>query len=222
MNNKINHRLSRNVALIAVVAAALSILGGSSAIAGKLITGKQIKNSTITSGDVRNATLTGSDVKNGSIRKIDLHDDAKAALKGATGETGDHGPMATAQNPNNSMTDSTTMVDVNNMATSIAVPSGATKILVDFSAECSITHASEGRTLYAQVVVDGAVTPVGNQALCRNLPSDPDVQLYVGASMQRVIDVAPGTHEVKVQFRASGADATARLDEAVLSVQTGR
>lgn len=217
MNSKI-----QNLSLIVATAVIISVLGAGSAVAGKLITGKNIKNSSITSSDIKNNSLQGSDIKNGSVRNADLHADAKAALQGPKGDTGDHGPLASAQNPNNATTDSTTMVDANNLVTTIDVPTGATKLLVDFSAECSITHATESRVLYAQIVVDGNVTTVGNQALCRNIDSDPAYQLYVGASMQRVVEVAPGSHEVKVQFRASGADATARLDEGVLTVQTGR
>ena len=223
MNTKsIINRLTKNAGLIAVIAVVVSAVGGGTAVAGKLITGKNIKNSSITSGDIRNNSLTSSDIKNGSVRSADLHSDAKATLQGPKGDQGDHGPLASAQNENNSMTESTTFIDVNNMTTTVEVPAGATKLLVNYSAECSITHATDSRIVYARITVDGVETPVASQALCRNLDNDPTYQLYVGASMQRVVDVAPGTHEVKVQFRASGADATARLDESVLSVLTGR
>ena len=74
---------------------ALFVAGAGTATAAKLITGKQIENSSITSKDLRNSSITSSDVKNGSL----LRKDFKSAqlprgpqgLPGADGRAGRDG-----------------------------------------------------------------------------------------------------------------------------------
>jgi hypothetical protein len=56
------------------------------AVAAKLITGKQIANNSI----------AGADVKNGSLQSKDLSAKARAALKGAAGPQGAQGPAGPA------------------------------------------------------------------------------------------------------------------------------
>lgn len=58
-------------AVAALVAVAVVASGGTS-VAAKLITSKDIKNSTITSKDIKNSTITGGDVKDGSLSRADL------------------------------------------------------------------------------------------------------------------------------------------------------
>ena len=65
------------VALVALFAAC-----SGTAVAAKLITGKQIANNTV----------TGADVKKGSLQATDLSGKARAALQGATGAQGPAGP----------------------------------------------------------------------------------------------------------------------------------
>ena len=60
--------------VLAVAVVLLSIAG--SATAAKLITGKQIKNSSIASVDIKNGTVSSKDVKNGSVTGTDLKDDS--------------------------------------------------------------------------------------------------------------------------------------------------
>lgn len=213
--------LTSKTALIAVIALVVCAVGGGTAVAGKLITGKNVKNSSLTGADIKSSSITSSDIKNGSVGTNDLSSAAKSTIKGEKGDPGTHGPLAYAQYENNTQTDSTSFVPVTNMVTQVNVPANASKVLIDFSAECSITHASAKRTMYVQILVDGVATTVGSQAFCSNVPGSPDDQLYMGSSMQRVQEVTPGVHTVEVQFRASGADATAKLDETTLSVQTG-
>lgn len=59
----------------------LVLVLGDTATAAKLITGKQIKNS----------SLTGADIKNGSVGPVDLSAAAKSATKGIAGPAGPTG-----------------------------------------------------------------------------------------------------------------------------------
>jgi len=70
--------------IVAVLALVLAL--GGTATAAKLITGKQIKNS----------SLTGADLKNGSVGPADLSSAAKSATKGAAGPAGPAGTPGAA------------------------------------------------------------------------------------------------------------------------------
>ena len=61
-------------ALVVAILALVMATGGTS-FAAKLITGKDVKNSSLTGVDVKNSSLTGADVKNGSIAGADLKKD---------------------------------------------------------------------------------------------------------------------------------------------------
>lgn len=80
-NRRIRITPSFLVALVALVFASAG-----TATAAKLLTGKNIANS----------SLTGADVKNGSLGTADLSSAAKSALKGATGPAGPAGPAGAA------------------------------------------------------------------------------------------------------------------------------
>jgi hypothetical protein len=69
-----------------VAFAALFVASSGTAVAAKLITGKQIANNTI----------SASDVKNGSLQTKDLSAKARAALRGADGAQGPAGPAGPA------------------------------------------------------------------------------------------------------------------------------
>ena len=93
-----------------LVVLALSVLavGGGSATAAKLITGKQIKNGSIKSADIGDGAVTSGDIRNGSIRAGDLAPGATSNIAnsvsappgpagpagpaGAVGPTGPAGP----------------------------------------------------------------------------------------------------------------------------------
>ncbi len=73
---------TRRFAPTLVVAATCLVLGSTGgAVAGTMITGKQIKNNTITSADIKNKTIKTKDLANGTVKR----------LKGATGPTGPAG-----------------------------------------------------------------------------------------------------------------------------------
>ena len=76
------------VALLAVI-----VLGGaSSAVAGGLITGHQIKDGTIRSRDLTDGGLTGADVRDGSLSVLDFDQDSIRGPQGAPGSPGAPGP----------------------------------------------------------------------------------------------------------------------------------
>lgn len=91
-------RSARPSTLIVAVLALVLALGGT-ATAAKLITGKQIKNSSLTGVDVKNSALTGADVKNGTIGTADLSAAAKKATAGAAGPAGPAGPKGDTGTP---------------------------------------------------------------------------------------------------------------------------
>ena len=80
--------------VLAVIAIVLTL--GGTATAAKLITGKQVKNSSLTGADVKNASLTGRDVKNGSIGPSDLSSAARKAVSGSAGSIGPKGGTGAA------------------------------------------------------------------------------------------------------------------------------
>lgn len=67
-----------------IIAAACLVLGSTGgAVAGTVITGKQIKNNTITSVDIKDKSLRTKDLANGTIKR----------LKGTDGDQGEQGPI---------------------------------------------------------------------------------------------------------------------------------
>jgi hypothetical protein len=75
---------------LAVIALALLLAAGGTATAAKLITGKDVKNSSLTGADIRNSSLTGSDVKDRSLSPKDFSGSVQgpAGPQGAPGPTG--------------------------------------------------------------------------------------------------------------------------------------
>jgi len=80
--------------IVALVAVVLACAG--TATAAKLITGKDIKNSSVTGADIKNSSLKSADVKNGSLSASDLSSGARKALKGDAGATGATGAAGAA------------------------------------------------------------------------------------------------------------------------------
>jgi hypothetical protein len=85
-----NSARSRGVIVLAA-AAVLAVGAGSGAVAGSLITGKDIKNRSIEAQDLAAGAVTGNKLENGSIKLNDLSE----GLAGKIGETG----AAGAQGP---------------------------------------------------------------------------------------------------------------------------
>lgn len=80
--------------VVAVVALSLALTGGAGA-AGKLISGKSIKNNSITSSDLKNNSVKSTDVRNGSLLKKDFKAGqlpaGPAGPSGASGRNGVNG-----------------------------------------------------------------------------------------------------------------------------------
>lgn len=74
------------VTLLAVLVVVVAL--GGSATAGKLITGKQVKNGSITSLDLRDGSVSGLDVADGSLTDADLGE----LVQGPKGPRGPQGP----------------------------------------------------------------------------------------------------------------------------------
>jgi hypothetical protein len=201
----------KNSGLLAIVVVALMVVGGGSAIAGSMITGKQVKNS----------SLTGADIKNKSLSVSDLSQKSRDSLKGNVGpagpqgQTGSQGPMAERFSSVESESTSTSASPVFENV-EITVPQGATKLLINFNAECAVADPGAYRTQYVNVVVDGDQVQ-NSAAACSNTP-DFDEFRYSSISVQRWINVAPGTHSVSVNHWVSNASATGSLDDQTLTV----
>lgn len=201
----------KNTSLLAVIVAAMMVVGGGSAVAGSLITGKQVKNS----------SLTGADIKNKSLSVSDLSQKSRDALKGnvgatgATGQTGSQGPMVERYSSAVSEVSTTAQTPVF-QDVEINVPPSATKLLIHFNAECSISDPAAYRTQYVHIRVDGEI--VQNSAAACSNTSDYVAYRPTSASVQRWINVAPGTHSVTVNHWVSNAAATGRLIDKTLTV----
>jgi hypothetical protein len=68
------------VATIAVATGLVLTAGTSGAVAGAVITGKQIKNNTVTTKDVKNNNLGGIDIADGSVDTAELSGTVRAGL----------------------------------------------------------------------------------------------------------------------------------------------
>lgn len=204
-------KTTKNTSLLAVIVAAMMVVGGGSAVAGSMITGKQVKNS----------SLTGADIKNKSLSVSDLSQKSRDALKGnvgptgATGQTGSQGPMVERFTSAASESTSTLAAPVFSDV-EINVPEGSTKLLINFNAECSIADPADYRTQYVHVRVDGNIVQ-NSAAVCSNT-IDYDEFRPTSVSVQRWINVAPGTHSVTVNHWVSNSAATGRLIDKTLTV----
>jgi hypothetical protein len=88
----------RTVPVVAIACGALFLSASGGAVAGSLITGKQIKDSTITSKDIKNGSLTTQDLSNASVTQLQgqTGPQGPAGEQGAAGETGPAGPAGPA------------------------------------------------------------------------------------------------------------------------------
>lgn len=96
-----NFRAPRSRGLVVLAAAAmLAVSAGSGAVAGSMITGKDIRNRTIEAQDLQRGAVTTNKVKNGTLKLKDLGSDVMSKLdasggvagpQGAKGETGARG-----------------------------------------------------------------------------------------------------------------------------------
>jgi hypothetical protein len=97
--------------VVAVIAIVLACAGGASA-ASKLITGKDIKNSSVTGADIRNGSIGNADIEEGSIGTSRLALSLQDAIdragtpgpQGAAGPQGPAGPQGRKGDPGPSAT----------------------------------------------------------------------------------------------------------------------
>ena len=96
---------SRGVVVLAA-AAVLAVSAGSGAVAGQLITGKDIKNKSIEARDLARGSVTTTKVKNKTLKLKDLSAEVtdKLGAKGPKGDTGATGPQGPAGPPGGSRT----------------------------------------------------------------------------------------------------------------------
>jgi hypothetical protein len=79
-------------ALIAVAVVALVAALGGTAVAAKLISGKDVRNGSLTGVDLKNGSVTGADIKDKSLTAKDF----KGSIQGAQGPAGPAGPAGVA------------------------------------------------------------------------------------------------------------------------------
>lgn len=224
---------SMAVALLALVVAMSGSAYAAVTINGKnikkgTITSKQIKDKTLTSTDIKDKTIKGVDVGDGSLTAADLAagsvDSARIGNGAVTAEKLAAGAVSppqigvvsssTAYSPPTSLNYS----DIPNMSLTYTAPPGTTKLILTFSAECSVNYTSDAQFLNAQVVVDGTVATPSDAAnqFCTVDPLDNYSQI-ASQSITRVIDAGPGTHSIKAQavelLLANGS-----LDNMILTV----
>ena len=85
---KIFGRAGSTFATVVAAAAVLAVATTGGAVAGGLITSKQIKNNTIKSIDVRDGNLTGTDIADGSVKGADIGDGSVTGGDVADGSLG--------------------------------------------------------------------------------------------------------------------------------------
>lgn len=78
------NRTARLVPALALSAIVIGSAGAGSAVAAKMVTGKDIKNNTVASVDVKNSSLSGKDVKNNALQEVDLAPGVKGKLNKPT------------------------------------------------------------------------------------------------------------------------------------------
>src|SRR5262245_7159639 len=82
--------------VLAVVALVVGVSSG--AVAGKLITGADVKNGSLTGKDIKNGSLTSKDIKKGTIKTDRLKDGAVTSAKIKDGTIGAKDLSSAAKN----------------------------------------------------------------------------------------------------------------------------
>lgn len=81
------NRLTSHLSKLIVIVAAVAVVGGGTAVAAKLITGKQIKNGTVTGKDLKAKTIGPKHLSAGAVSSLQ----GPAGEQGPQGEKGDKG-----------------------------------------------------------------------------------------------------------------------------------
>ncbi|MDQ6526266.1 hypothetical protein RB608_21785 [Nocardioides sp. LHD-245] len=164
--------LSRSgIVTIAVATGLVLTAGTGGAVAGAMITGKQIKNNTVTTKDIKDGSLTGADVADGGLGGADIQD-GSVSLADLAGSTRDGllGPRASG------------LVHKNVTLDHFRGPAGST---------ASVSRAGAGIWC---VTVAGTSTPVNaNTAVMVASPNFADDSTSDGSDVHSVIEVNGGT-----------------------------
>lgn len=217
--NRYSAKLTPSPSMVVAIIALVVALSGSAyaavTINGKnikkgTITAKQVKDKSLTGTDIKNESLTGADIKNATVGNSDLTDASVGNSKLADGSVSASKLAAgtvipppigtvtstTAYSPPTSLSYS----DIPGMSLNYTAPPGTTKLILTFSAECSVSYTSDAQFLGAQVVVDGVAADPDDAAnqFCTVDPLDNYAQV-TSTSITRTIDAGPGPHAIKAQ-----------------------
>lgn len=203
--------------VVACIALCVALSG--TAYAAAKINGKNIKKGTITSTqikdksilgkDIKDKTITGADIKDGAVGTADLADQAvdSAKVKDGSLGAGDLAAGTIVPPPIGTVTSTTAFsppvglvyTDVPGMALNYAAPAGTKKLILTFSAECSVDYTADAQFLAAQIFVNGSAAEPDDSAnqFCTVDPLDNYAQVAT-SQFTRVFTAGPGTHAIKV------------------------
>ena len=184
-------RLSPVALALVVVALLFGSTGG--AVAGALITGKQIKNESVTGADIRNGTLGSVDIQNNGLLGADVRDGSLTHLDIAD-EPVAWGAATKAQTDNFTTTTWTPVVS-KALATGRA---GYLTITGTLYAEDDFSLAGTGRLAYS-LRIDGKVVDA------RKLLSFADPGAGDNGAATIVVPVAAGGHTVQLVAKEQGS-----------------
>lgn len=207
--NRITSPLTKLIAFVA----ALAVLGGGTAVAAKMITGKQIKN----------GTVTGKDLKPGSLGAKHLSPAAAAGLagpagepgpKGDTGPKGERGPStAFAIRTKNGLKVDDPAVNVVQTAT---VPDGSYVI----NAKATVLNAAKDTTLDCELgVLRGIDFEQLDQVSGIELDVSGTPHDAAAVSMLAVATVDNGTNKIQMRCTPEVNDALFVRDRTIVATQ---
>ena len=202
------------VSLLALVVALSGTAYAAATINGKnikkgTITSKQVKDKSLIGRDIKDKSLTGADLKDGSVDSADLKDGGvdSADLKDGSVSAAKLAAGTIVPPPIGTVTSTTSFsppvglsyADVPGMSINYTAPAGTTKLILTFSAECSVEYTADAQFLAAQIFVNGTAAEPDDSAnqFCTVDPLDGYAQVAT-SQFTRVFTAGPGTHAIKV------------------------
>lgn len=169
-------RLSPLAVALVAVAIIFSSTGG--AVAGALITGKQIKNGSVTGVDIKDGSLAGRDIKDGSITAADTLDE----------------PVVIAARVNTQIDDFTAGNYTTLVSRTFVSRAGFLSVSASFYAEDDVTLGGLGNLGY-RVRVDGKVADPGTLTRLQYSAEEAGATGYTAVT----VPVAAGTHTIVLE-----------------------